>query len=429
VRRVLTLLCFAVLAFPGLAHAEVQTLTFRSYQPITIAPFGVVQGSDLIPSPQADGYMIGLKATLVDVAGVEEPIQNVMLHHIVFAKVGVKDFTCDTIIDYEGRTQPAIAERFYAEGEERTEIELPKGYGYPNKGSDRWGMLFMLMNHRPVSDTVYVQYTVRYVTGEARTPVRPVWVDVRNCDSDPIFNVPGGGKLFSTFSRSADLVMPEGGRFVAGGAHLHGGGLRLDLTNRSCANRLLYRAEPTWGLPVIRPLMHENGPKHMTTFSSGEGILVRAGDRLRIRATYDNALPHTRVMGIMILYLAPGETAPCAPLPTLPADPLSSPSAPPRVVLPLLRQPTGPVRRNVLSTFLSDFRFGTQRLEMRQGSTFRWTFAGPSRHDVTLASGPEGFASPSRARGSFAFRFTKKGTYRLFCSLHPTQMTQMVTVR
>ena len=429
VRRVVLLACLLALAAPGGARAAEQTLVFRSYQPISIAPFGVVQGSELIPSPSADGYVVGVSATLVDQSGVEEPIQNVMLHHIVIAKVGAKDATCATFTDYDGRKGPALAERFYAEGEERTRIDLPTGYGYPNRRSDLWGMVYMLMNHRAVPDTVYVQYTIRYVTGETLTPVKPIWVDVRNCQADPIFNVPGGGKLFSTYARWADFTMPESGRLVAGGGHLHGGGLRLDLTNRSCSNRLLFRSEPTWGLPVIRPVMHENGPKHMTTFGSLAGVPVRAGDRLRLEAVYENSLPHTRVMGIMILYLAPGEAAPCAPLPTLPADPQSSPSTPPRVVLPLLKQPSGPLRRALASTLLRDFSFAAQRVEVRRGARFRWTFAGPSRHDVTVASGPVGFASPSRAKGSFSVRFTKPGTYRLFCSLHPMQMTQIVTVR
>jgi plastocyanin len=78
---------------------------------------------------------------------------------------------------------------------------------------------------------------------------------------------------------------------------------------------------------------------------------------------------------------------------------------------------------------MSDFQYGAQRVTLRRGSIFRWTFAGPSRHDVTLANGPVGFASPSRAHGTFSHRFNQKGTYRLFCSLHPTEMTQIVTVR
>ena len=427
-RRVLLVSLLAVLAFPGLARAGEQTLTFRSSHPISVGPFGVVQGNELIPSPSHDGYVVGISATVVDTNGVEEPIQNVMLHHIVFAKVGVKDYACDRFIGYDGERTPAFAERFYAEGEERTTIQMPPGYGYPNRGSDRWGMVFMLMNHRPVPDDVYVQYTVRYATDETLTAVKPVWLDVRNCNADPIFSVPGGGKLFSAYSQSSEFTMPESGTFVAGGAHLHGGGLRIEATDEACANRVLFRSDPTWGLPVIRPILHENGPKHMTTFAAADGIPVHAGDRIRLTATYDDALPHTRVMGIMVLYLAAGQTAPCAPMPTLPRDASSAPGAPPRVRIPLVTQPSGPVR-HVLTTWLRDFEFGAGRVTIARGTRFRWTFAGPGRHDVTLASGPAGFASPSRSHGSFSYRFTRPGTYRLFCSLHPAQMTEVVTVR
>src|SRR5262249_42449735 len=104
------------------------------------------------------------------------------------------------------------------------------------------------------------------------------------------------------------------------------------------------------------------------------------------------------------------------------------PSAPPRFVMPLPRQPTGPVR-SVLSSWVGDFAYSNQRVVLKLGSVFRWNFAGPSRHDVTLANGPVGFSSQSVANGSFSRRFTVRGTYRLFCSLHPTQMTQIIIVR
>jgi plastocyanin len=115
-------------------------------------------------------------------------------------------------------------------------------------------------------------------------------------------------------------------------------------------------------------------------------------------------------------------------VPPLPADPLSHPSAPPRFRLPLVRQPVGPAR-DVLSSLVGDFAYSAQRVTLHRGSTFRWRFDGPSRHDVTLASGPVAFSSDSRVAGTFSFRFTKPGVYRLFCSLHPTEMTQVVTVR
>jgi hypothetical protein len=409
------------------AQAAGQTLVFRS-APVTVDPYGVAQSYQLVPSPSVDGYVTAINADVVDADGNSVPISQVMLHHIVFAKIGTPDNTCAKFRGYDGRSFPVPVQRFYGEGEERTAIQFPAGTGYPNRGSDRWGMVFMLMNHRQTSQTVWVQYTVQYVTDEALTPVKPYWFDVRNCRADPIFSVPGTGKMFSTYETSADFTMPESGTFVAGGAHLHGGGLRLQLSDETCAGANLFTSEPTWGLPLIKPVMHEPGPKHMTTFSTTEGIPISAGDRVRLSATYDDSLPHVRVMGIMLLYLVPGQVSQCQAVPALPPDPASQPSAPPRIRLPLLVQPPATIG-SAPTSFVGDYQFARGRVSLSRGSTFTWRFLGPSLHDVTLANGPVGFASPSVTAGRFRFRFTVPGTYRLFCSLHPALMTQVIVVR
>ena len=69
------------------------------------------------------------------------------------------------------------------------------------------------------------------------------------------------------------------------------------------------------------------------------------------------------------------------------------------------------------------------RVLVRAGTLFRWRFLGAAQHDVTLANGPVGFSSPSVSSGTFAHRFARRGVYHLFCSLHPTRMTQTVIVR
>jgi hypothetical protein len=123
-----------------------------------------------------------MEAEVVDANGDVQGRDKVMLHHIVFAKVGARDYTCNN----------QAAERFFAEGEERLALSLPRGFGYPNKATDRWGLLYMLMNHKPHRLNGYIRYTVRYVTGEALTPVKPIWLDVRNCSGpDPVFDIPG----------------------------------------------------------------------------------------------------------------------------------------------------------------------------------------------------------------------------------------------
>src|SRR5207247_8993971 len=112
-------------------------------------------------------------------------------------------------------------------------------------------------------------------------------------------------------------------------------------------------------------------------------IPVAAGGRRRLTAAYDDSLPHTRVMGIMLVYLAPAPVSGCPSRPSLPADPASHPGAPPRVVLPLLHRPTGPIR-NVFSTWMGDFAYGAPRVEMQRAWSFRWPFQGPRRPGGTL---------------------------------------------
>jgi plastocyanin len=238
-----------------------------------------------------------------------------------------------------------------------------------------------------------------------------------------VFSVAGTGGPGSTVSRTADFRMPESGRFVAAGGHLHGGGASLDVSNANCGS--LFTSYPTWGLVFPHPIMHEPGPLHMTGFADPAGRAVRAGDTLRLTATYDNARPHVRVMGIMIMYFAPGPVSSCASY----SSSIPAATRADRVTIELLKRPAGPIRRNIRSTVVRDYAFGAQRVSLHRGATFTWRFRGGVDHDVTLASGPAGFASPSMRSGTFSYRFTRPGTYRLFCSLHPARMTQLVTVR
>jgi len=415
-RFLLGSIALAALVLAPEALAGEQTLTFTT-EAIQVEGYGVATKGVLAPSPAVDGYVVGMTAEVVDEAGNVQGRDRVMLHHLVFAKLGTSDYTCG-----------GAAERFYAEGEERTQFALPSGYGYPNKGADRWALLYMLMNHRKETLSGFIRYTVRYVTDEPLVPVKPVWLDVRNCSGlDPIFTVPGTGKRFSTFTETADFTMPGGGFLVAGGGHLHGGGVRLELQNRTCGTTP-FSSLPSWGGPVPQPILHEPGPTKMSQFTSAPGIPVAAGQTLRLRAVYDNGRPHARAMGIMLVYLAPGAVSGCAAPAPLQID-LGQPTAPPPFAMPLPREPAGRVFPGLRSTWVGDFRYGHERISLRRGTTFTWRFVGATQHDVTLVSGPAGFAAPWTLAGTFRYRFTRAGTYKLFCSLHPAKMTQIVTVR
>ena len=157
-RRALGATLVALVCTATPAAATQTTQTFR-YGPIQIAPYGVDERDYVygIPSPQVDGYLTGGTARLVDAQGRPVSLARVMLHHVVFGKVMYPDLTCTSFRGYDGRATPFPVQRFYAEGEEHTQLALPDGYGYPNRGTDVWGVLYMLMNHHAFDQTVYVQ--------------------------------------------------------------------------------------------------------------------------------------------------------------------------------------------------------------------------------------------------------------------------------
>ena len=60
----------------------------------------------------------------------------------------------------------------------------------------------------------------------------------------------------------------------------------------------------------------------------------------------------------------------------------------------------------------------------------RWRSRDRVRHNVTVASGPRGFASFDFEFGQgFRKRLTVPGVYRLYCTWHQMTMHQVVTVR
>ncbi|HYI37344.1 MAG TPA: plastocyanin/azurin family copper-binding protein [Thermoleophilaceae bacterium] len=449
----------ACLIASATANAAPQTKTFRT-GPIKVGSYQVKQ-SDLdgnIPTPKVSGFITEMDVEVVDAKGRPIPINRLMLHHIVFSNLGPalgskRDGTCGSFTLLNSRsTVPGMAERFYAAGEERAKLRLPQGYGYKIDAGDKWGMTWMLMNHRKTVDTAYIQYRVTYDT-QPRTPVTPYWLDIENCKSDPVFDIPGGKKKGATTRRSSIWNVPASGRIVAGGGHVHGGAKQLDL-KRTGPDCTMYSSKPTWGGPKhpfynVKPVLHEPGPINMSGFTSGAGMPVRQGERLRLDADYDGELMHTRVMGIFILFLAPDAAAPatrsCAP----PADLRNWTTGergrkkPPRFAVPLIgldgrgkareiKAPRGARRklRNGAQIGVGDSFFTRPNVSVAAGSTLKWKFNGKLLHNVTVADGPRGFSSAHLDQGrTYKAKLSAPGTYKLFCALHPVQMTETIKVR
>ena len=428
--------------------------------PITVGPYQVKQNDYEagIPTPEIDGAIVRMEADVVDASGKPVPISRLMLHHIVFANVGSaigekKDATCDTITGLDSVSRiPALAERFYAAGEERAVMDLPAGYGYKVGKADNWLMIWMLMNHRAKTDTAYIQYTVTVDDSPDIKPVTPVWMDVRDCRADPVYDVPGGGKPGSLHYETKTWTAPTAGRIVAGGGHVHGGGRELALSQPDCGDRVLHRSTPTWGNPdhpfyTVKPVLHEPGPVHMTGFKTAAGFPLGAGQQLKLTSVYDAVLPHSRVMGIELAYFAPDASAqPCGDMPgdvVNSSSPTPGRAAPPKVTVPLtgldsrgraitISKPPGRTKRmkRGATVKVEDVSFSSTNLSVRRGATIKWSFTGNLLHDVTLASGPRAFSSPHwGSGGTYKKKLSVPGTYRIFCSLHPVSMTQRVVVR
>jgi plastocyanin len=436
---VLAVLAAALLAIPAAAKPYEKTL---KEGPFELSPYSVrLGGGKDIKTPRIKGFITHMEADVVDVrTGKVVPIQRIMLHHIVFSNRG-------------SGPQPK-SQAFYGDGEERARMDLPKGYGYPIARDDRWTFVWMLMNHRDRPDKVYIRYRMTLDRNPRLHPVVPVAWDTSHGRQGLVFDVPGGGAPGSIDQRSATHPSPVSGRIVAGLGHVHGGAKSLTLSEPTCGNRRIYASRPTWGLPShpfyhVRPVLHEPGPIHMSLLQSEKGIPVTAGQPLTLTSRYDNQFPHVRAMGLMLAYVAPDRrvTAPCGPIPTdVKAIGSSIPgrSRAPHIPIPTYRYdargqavkasaPSGdaPVStRGDASVDVTDAGFSSGNLSIPLDSTVTWRFLGPRLHNVTLASGPEGFSSDRLVGGrTFSKQFTKAGTYQFFCELYPVGMIERVVVR
>jgi len=61
-----------------------------------------------------------------------------------------------------------------------------------------------------------------------------------------------------------------------------------------------------------------------------------------------------------------------------------------------------------------------------QRATFR--FVGRTRHTVVVSSGPSRFSSPARSSGTYRSPVLRRGTYRIFCSIHGSSDQRMTLV-
>lgn len=266
---------------------------------------GTLVFSGLVVPPDAPGYITSLRATLEDKNRGFVPRHAVHLHHAVWLNTRKEDMTCPNFIapdllDY-------LPDRFFATGKERTRVEFPDGYGYhwDNQPLDGYASIMgplWFMNthlhwmHGGYPKEVYIRLHLGFTPDDeaaGMTDVRPVWFDVDNC-SDSEFDVPD---LQDDYSPSWDYTMPVGGEFITMGGHLHDGGRRIELFNKT-TGEMVYVSRAVYGSK--NPANSDWDLRKMTSYSQTPGIEVAVGNELRLTAFYDHSKNWTDVMGIMI---------------------------------------------------------------------------------------------------------------------------------
>ena len=74
--------------------------------------------------------------------------------------------------------------------------------------------------------------------------------------------------------------------------------------------------------------------------------------------------------------------------------------------------------------------YDPRRLTVARGQRVRWVWdVGIQRHSVTVRRGPQRFDSRLQSSGIYSRRFSKPGTFKLYCTEHPSSMRMTLVVR
>lgn len=79
---------------------------------------------------------------------------------------------------------------------------------------------------------------------------------------------------------------------------------------------------------------------------------------------------------------------------------------------------------------IEDDSYSPTSLSIVKNDKIKWTWVDTSnRHNVAVKSGPKSFKSATKRSGTFTKKFTTKGTYKLYCTVHPSEMKLKVKVK
>lgn len=78
---------------------------------------------------------------------------------------------------------------------------------------------------------------------------------------------------------------------------------------------------------------------------------------------------------------------------------------------------------------VGDNYFRPSSTTVSRNTTVNWRFVGDNPHNVTVTSGPSRFRSATRSSGSYRRKLTRRGTYRIICTVHGSEQRMTLRVR
>jgi plastocyanin len=290
----------------AIPHVDYQGVQHLSY---CYGPVSVKSGQNIIRLnstklfPQKPGYITRFDPELVYVDGAVPRVDVLHLHHAVWVVNGNPQF---------------------ATGEEKSILQMPKGFGWRTTPSDHWLVNDMIHDLVGSADTVYIVWRLDFVpdTSPAAASmhrVRTRWMDVsgpspRVGTSSPIYPVfnalrgmgSGGRYSFPDQATGAqrNLIGPNQRwtpdhpvTLISTVGHLHPGGLETGLrVRRGAQHRRIFTSKAHY----YEPAGAVSWDVAMGATPTDWRVKLQAGDTLSVNATYDvSAADWYEVMGIM----------------------------------------------------------------------------------------------------------------------------------
>ncbi len=304
----------------------VQHLKFK-YGPLNIRPGqNVIQTSDTrLDQPTSDGWIVGFRPNLEMKDGTTPPVDQIHLHHGVWANTARLDRTA------------LFPERFIAAGEEKTALAFPKGYTYPYRTTDHWIINYMIHNLTATPYKVSITYDVDFLPATAPAAANmqaayPVWMDVQNGSIYPVFDVLKGSGTNGTFTYPDQAPDPytggtaknqwtvdRPGVLIHTFGHLHPGGLHVDFSLRRPGTSAAPGSEAAQSVTGDTAHLFRSTAKYyepagavswdvsMTATRDDWKVAVQPGDVLSISATYDTSRASWyESMGLGVVWMANG---------------------------------------------------------------------------------------------------------------------------